>query len=305
MTRCVEGKERPHENARGGWLAGSVSCEWLYKPQTGVYFHTPSGTLWKKLASRKQGMALMVISGFADEKAGVGLSGRALALLQKTIIAWRGETCKFEDMERDLQGGICEEGRMSQLRSSARGREDGHEASATGRRSFDTTSRLRSFLSPWLSPSEEELAPRDGAKSPAQLQRALTSASLLHHNSRQPSPPEMSFRKQSSMPSRAASDWGTTQLQSIAAVHREREDSWRHHAKRHSSSRVIDESCRLAVGAKVLFHKGHRGVLLTACVDKDEYTVEAEGEIVRDAQGVPIVFRADELSLLSTVTEFD
>lgn len=273
MVPSVAQRQAPAAGGQGGWLADSEACEWLYKPQHGVFFHTPSGTLWKQVATLEQAKALLEVCG----KGGSSMSARSLTLLHQAFLAWNRQAQKFRDMERDLRSGVCDEGRISQLRYSA-----------AGTTSFSDESQR----SPWQ------------ARPTALIRhRSLTPTSLARHNSRQRNDSGApSLRKEASTLSSRVGPH--LQMDSIATVHWEREDSWRRPVERVTLSWVIDDSFHFAAGHRVLYRGGHRGVVITAQPEQDIYTVEADdGRVVQDAQCSPVLFRADELSLLTALTE--
>eukprot|EP00747_Dinoflagellata_sp_TGD_P020406 gnl/TRDRNA2_/TRDRNA2_127794_c0_seq1.p1 gnl/TRDRNA2_/TRDRNA2_127794_c0~~gnl/TRDRNA2_/TRDRNA2_127794_c0_seq1.p1 ORF type:complete len:293 (-),score=36.78 gnl/TRDRNA2_/TRDRNA2_127794_c0_seq1:10-888(-) len=101
--------------AMQGWHASPKSKDWLLKPATGVYFHMPSQTLWRKSRYEKSGFARVDMGGlqavtlaaFGESKAGLRL------LLKAAFFAWQRQKGKFEEMDRDITERPCEEATMT------------------------------------------------------------------------------------------------------------------------------------------------------------------------------------------------
>merc|ERR1719183_1058698 len=133
MTPASVGNGPPdgsYYEAAGGWLLNSQSSEWMYKPSNGVYFHSPSESLWKRscsghggffrldelsTASALGGCGSMDVDGGTHppnnrcyELAVVALNfggANSTTLLRVCFTSWsilRSETKTFEDMQRDL-----------------------------------------------------------------------------------------------------------------------------------------------------------------------------------------------------------
>jgi len=127
-----------------GWLVSEDSMEWLYKPSSGVYFHSPTETLWKCVAENGPRHFVRVDRG-GDSRNASGELGRGggsghaadllsacktpgasrlseivarafgesgSVLLRRCFKVWRREALKFEEMERDLLE-CCDEARTS------------------------------------------------------------------------------------------------------------------------------------------------------------------------------------------------
>ena len=85
----------------------------------------------------------------------------------------------------------------------------------------------------------------------------------------------------------------------VSIWHRDREQAWRCHARLEVT---IDEAGWLKQGDGVVFGGDQKGRVSRADVELDEYTVLGEdGEPIRDSRGAVQRFRADDLSLASTV----
>jgi len=131
-----------YQEASAGWLLSSESPEWLYKPASGVYFHSPSESLWKarpemafdgtptKHFIRLDDLSRQASpSSSADSKRCGGISPRSrrcyelaivalsfggadgTTLLRVSFISWKlrsGRARKFEEMQRDL-ATCCEQ----------------------------------------------------------------------------------------------------------------------------------------------------------------------------------------------------
>lgn len=119
MTIAPEPPSGSYHQATLGWLSSEESPEWLYKPSSGVYFHTPSESLWKKDRSGESRFVRL------DPREGALNSGRhrgyelaikalvfggatPTALVRVCFISWGNlskQSQKFEEMQRDLD--IC------------------------------------------------------------------------------------------------------------------------------------------------------------------------------------------------------
>eukprot|EP00747_Dinoflagellata_sp_TGD_P206903 gnl/TRDRNA2_/TRDRNA2_80534_c0_seq1.p1 gnl/TRDRNA2_/TRDRNA2_80534_c0~~gnl/TRDRNA2_/TRDRNA2_80534_c0_seq1.p1 ORF type:complete len:685 (-),score=144.03 gnl/TRDRNA2_/TRDRNA2_80534_c0_seq1:33-2087(-) len=116
--------EDGYAEALRGWHASPKSQEWLFKPATRIYFHTPTQTLWKKSRYERSGFARVDVGGlqavtlaaFGETKAGLQL------LLRAAFFAWQRQKGKFEAMDRDIAESAGVEATMASLpRTSAPG----------------------------------------------------------------------------------------------------------------------------------------------------------------------------------------
>lgn len=118
-----------YRKATDGWYVSEVSQDWLCKPATGIHFHCPTETLWRKAKGGH---------GFVQVDPGAGLASVAIAALGETeegqrtllracLLSWRRQLHKFDDMDKDLAEGVAAETtiqhlpRMSAPRTADRG----------------------------------------------------------------------------------------------------------------------------------------------------------------------------------------
>jgi len=124
---CDGPPEGSYHAAAGGWLLSNESSEWLYKPSSDVYFHSPSESLWKKARDGQRrfirlddvspdaalGDAQSPPSRRCYELAVAALSmggAGTTTLLRVCFGSWNilsGKAKKFEEMQQDLLG-CCE-----------------------------------------------------------------------------------------------------------------------------------------------------------------------------------------------------
>lgn len=131
-----------YREAAGGWFLNSDSSDWLYKPSSDVYFHSPTESLWRR--ARGQNHFVRVdqpssgdgsancsreeSSHYGYELALVALSfgaANGATLLRVCFTSWnvlRSKNRKFEEMQRDLldccEAARSEAGMMPKLRIS-------------------------------------------------------------------------------------------------------------------------------------------------------------------------------------------
>lgn len=115
--------------AINGWQKSSASTEWIYKPSHGIYFHTPSETLWKRARGDRMKFDRIDDSSTDFEAITIAAWGDSAAgqrtLLRACLLAWNQQLRKFEDMDRDLsnftEGRIHAKPRTSASRTPNRG----------------------------------------------------------------------------------------------------------------------------------------------------------------------------------------
>merc|ERR1719401_1216489 len=81
--------EMGYEEAFDGWHISSKSTEWIYKPSTGIYFHVPTESLWRRARGDRNrfvrvdaaGLEGVALSAFGDTPAGERVFLRACFLL--------------------------------------------------------------------------------------------------------------------------------------------------------------------------------------------------------------------------------
>merc|ERR1712232_581086 len=234
----------------GGWHASKTSQEWLYKPTSGIYYHTPPETLWKKTPPKSENRSVESKFVQVDSASGRGLGGLAAArtcgaplgtsIRKACFTAWRAEVrkfTKFEEMDFDLSAG-CDEGRMQiPPHASAPCREQSSEgnnyvhpvAEANG----GTLSSLLSFF-PWMASSlQPATAMEDERAQPVDEPSVcrLTVSAVLRHN--------MMKRATELDPGSPRPYERWAKWESVAPVHREREGAWRKHMRARTAPPVI------------------------------------------------------------------
>jgi len=91
-----------YQEALDGWQVSAQCPEWLHKPSNGVFFHTPTESLWRRARGdrrafvRVQGLDAVTIAAFGDT------AGGRQVLLRACLLAWRRQVTKFEDMDADI-----------------------------------------------------------------------------------------------------------------------------------------------------------------------------------------------------------
>mmetsp|Transcript_19972 Transcript_19972/g.42636 ORF Transcript_19972/g.42636 Transcript_19972/m.42636 type:complete len:312 (-) Transcript_19972:81-1016(-) len=287
--------EAGYRPACDGWQASQQSEDWLYKPSSGIYFHTPTETLWKRAVKGSQryvrvdlaNLESLTVAAFGTAMAG------ARALLKACFENWRKEICKFEEMERDLTLG-CEEARMpSHPHTSApRACERWSEPGDSG---FPQFLRLFSWLPQRSTQNNTGSEPAHSGREskPEKATAALTPAALVRHNM-QPPP-----QRVGAAPTFAAGE-RNRMGEAIALVHRDREGGWRRHIRDGNGQNFIDESYRLKEGDEVIFDVGRQeGVVYRCFPELDEYSVSVGGKVVCTESGKARYFKADDLTLAS------
>lgn len=263
-----------------GWQTADKSTDWLYKPKNGMYFHTPTETLWKRSGEGRQRFKRI---GAGDLRGGLavgtyGVAGLGVCiLLRACFMAWNMEVRKFETMEQEITEA-CEEARLvrppvSAPRACERWPE--HEQGSL--------SRFFGLFS-WLPPQKDTDVHPQTPESPP----ALTLATLVRHNMR----PTV---KPAAAPVFAIGEH--RDCDAIALVHKEREGRWRRHVR--DSKNIIDDSCGLREGHEVVFGRGRKVVIGRAFPELDEYAVQSDGSLVSMEDGKVRYFHGDELTLLS------
>jgi len=93
-----------------GWCGNPQAKDWMYKPATGVYFHMPTETLWRRASGNRQRFLRVEAAGLESALSAFGASPAAdRALLRKCLLAWHLQPRKFDEMDRAL-AGTCSEG---------------------------------------------------------------------------------------------------------------------------------------------------------------------------------------------------
>jgi len=282
--------EEGFKECAGGWHASASSEDWLYKPAIGIYYHTPTETLWRRTSTQHRKtryvrIDLRGIEGF--KKATFGIADRASQMMRWACFhAWRAEVIKFEEMERDITAG-CAEARMEPLRTSAPCTAGAAENPGGTSRSEGFSWLLRLFA--WRSQPAQDAVGIEPQSLPEGVM--LTSGFLVRHNMQ----PAISNTKASRqlVPYERGLD-----RQAISFVHREKEGGWRLHVRGRLSG-IIDESLRLRVGEIVRFDGERLGRIDRAFPELDEYVVIADGELVSGTNKQVRYFRADELTAAS------
>mmetsp|Transcript_34383 Transcript_34383/g.102132 ORF Transcript_34383/g.102132 Transcript_34383/m.102132 type:complete len:337 (+) Transcript_34383:83-1093(+) len=288
-----------------GWHASKLSDDWLYKPASGIFYHVPTETFWKR-NPKERGRYLQVTIGSLSgltHVAALGLFGLCRqdadkVLLRACFVHWHKEVVKFTEMEKDLADACdeCEESRMAcRPRTSPPCRDEQKETlrsseGAPGQPSAlsegAATGGLLSRLFAW-SPVVAGVPQKPPAILP------LTTGTLIRL-SMQPEltkPPPKDF----------ASGERGRQPEAIAAVHKERCEGWRRH-ERVSPRAVIEARCCVGEGDAVVFDEGQRrGVITRAYRERDEYVVAVEGQVVKNDKDTVRYFKADEMCLAADV----
>lgn len=97
-----------------GWLVSTISQDWLYKSTTGIYYHCPTETLWRK-DQMGRGYKRVDPSAGAESVALVALGDTAIgqrAFLRACLLGWSRQRHKFDDMDKDLADGCANEKRL-------------------------------------------------------------------------------------------------------------------------------------------------------------------------------------------------
>lgn len=307
--------EDSYTQVHDGWYASESSQDWLYKPESRMYFHSPTETLWKQAATAYQRAALagagqqgatgggaFVRIDAEKSRAEDSLSIAALcsqglsrkAFVRTCFNTWRWQTAKFEQMERDLLHDCCEEARMpvrprtSQPSAQGREGETGEEA-----RGFEQLGQLLS----WMQASFSGRAGSKGSAAPAI--QALTPGALVKHNLRSVT---KEAKQQQAQLCGGAGD-ARRQPEALAPVHRERPEAWRVLVQEDGLDALasIEQIYNLHEGDEVLFDAGRQsGTIIQVRPDADEFSVsDQQGRLVGGKDGKPRLFKADELVLTS------
>lgn len=194
--------------ASNGWYVSNDS-EWLHKPGSGVFFHSPTESLWKRDFASPRGFV----------RVGSELMLAALGsplTLRVCFVAWRGHMVKFEDMERDL---------VEHCQAQASASITPPRVSATGcdtsmRKSNVSDSVGGKFVSAftgiftWMPNVGAQFGPEHHENYVGSM--PLTASTLMRHQM------QVAMRK---MPNKHSERNHRT----LAVVHRDREQVWRHH----------------------------------------------------------------------------
>lgn len=303
-----------------GWYASENSDNWLFKPSSKVYFHTPTETLWKRAAVECTGksqppqkyirvdatalcassdMALATLAGVAGITGGVWL--------KDCFAAWRFSMVNFDAMDLDLQRECCEIVCMpTRPRASARACTKDTIATMDTKaiatvEEVGGTDHFATLLG-WLRSSGSGIFAQHEQDSLKDVQlMELTPGALVLHNRRMPrSSSGGSPLSQTFTCSVGFADNGQVP-DGISKVHRERQEQWQSHSEGDRLD-VIDDAIGLEMGVEVVFEGGDRlGVVAEAYPQQDRYILKADGKVVTDAKGKPRNFTWDELSSSTAV----
>lgn len=275
-TRC------PHvatdSAAKHEWQAQGDSSDWLYKPASKTFFHTPTETLWRRSYGAPTSLVRVDEAGFTGSTIAV-FSNSAVGerlLLRACFSSWEKEVHKFEDMDRDL--GNCEEAHMSKPRGSPEGP---HRSEA-----LETLPGLFDRVVQLFQPVQRRAA--DKAPPVPLVVVPLTTATLARHNLQS----GLNMRMASF---RAASN-NDSEGEAMAVVHLERESSWRQHIR--NTAATIETSHKIREGDEVLFQGLHRGSVYKVYEGINECEICRAGEVVTNEDGNTRHFSADEITLI-------
>lgn len=108
-----------YHEAFNGWHVCDHSEDWLYKPRQGIYFHSPTETLWRQCQTDPE--KFEAVETRITCKAARRVAGNASvddrALLRVCVTMWNWQLKKFEDMERDLAACEKESPMLEKLRT--------------------------------------------------------------------------------------------------------------------------------------------------------------------------------------------
>merc|ERR1711933_669537 len=98
------GPQNSLHEAFEGWRWSDRSKEWLYNMSTGVYFHSPTETLWMLSHNGPKKNFIRVDTSGQEGKVAIvcGMVTYARIMLRVCLFPWRRQLRKFEDMDSDL-----------------------------------------------------------------------------------------------------------------------------------------------------------------------------------------------------------
>jgi len=247
------------------WRASGESGDWLYKPSVGIYFHSPTETLWKRSCiSSKPLVRVDVDAGIAGgdvaERASASLrtpGARAHALLTSCFATWRAELRKFEAARsaagqnfarpRTSRGGTAvaaATGAVVEATAPVGTRSCPPMPLTAPREPIEADTGLARFLPvafSWRLPGVNARASAGGGGGPAPSPRprdradaaraaaSLTPSSLARHNTAGSLRRSCASACPPPPPVLAGSCKDLHQHKQLAVVHREREGGWRCH----------------------------------------------------------------------------
>jgi hypothetical protein len=111
---------RGYHEAFNGWHTHHQSEEWLYKPCSGIFFHSPTETLWKRsLTNNDEFVQIDTDCESPALKMGCKASADERALLRVCVTMWNWQVRKFQNMEHDLAASCnVEEAPIRSIRTS-------------------------------------------------------------------------------------------------------------------------------------------------------------------------------------------
>jgi len=284
---------------------------WLCKPKSGIFYHSPSESLWMcgRRAGAKAAYVRLDAAGSSLGRfalAAFGCSQTTVRILLKDCFAiWRDEFQKFEVMDRDLKETSNEAcmARLPETKPSICKRlVESHSTVVLG--AFCEVMQTFSFSSifSWTDPCDPtQNANRTKIGSEDTLPQTLTIASLMRHNV------QSTFMAPAPIIHEGA--FGLMEPhrlpEAIAAVHQDRIPKWRCHVR--YGKGIINEQIGPQVGSEVIIREtGDRGFVHAAFEPWGEYSVRLEsGEVIIRRDGATRYFKADSLIPVEALKAID